>query len=93
MGRHCGWLTAATARKYKDELLATAFIPGIGFDARKSDIHAIYVPELAIDIESEAKRLKKIMDDIGCVNIFISEVTLPPTALRLPPPQNPAPRT
>jgi len=73
MGRHCGWLTAATARKYKDELLATAFIPGIGFDARKSDIHAIYVPELAIDIESEAKRLKKIMDDIGCVNIFISE--------------------
>mmetsp|Transcript_22543 Transcript_22543/g.51744 ORF Transcript_22543/g.51744 Transcript_22543/m.51744 type:complete len:464 (-) Transcript_22543:191-1582(-) len=73
MGRHCGWLTAATARKYKDGLAATVCMPGIGFDSKKLDVHACYVPELAINIDQEANRLKKIMDDTGNVNIFISE--------------------
>merc|ERR1711953_86939 len=35
--------------------------------------HAVYLPEMSIDIEAEASRLKGIMDEFDCVNIFISE--------------------
>mmetsp|Transcript_36412 Transcript_36412/g.89652 ORF Transcript_36412/g.89652 Transcript_36412/m.89652 type:complete len:461 (+) Transcript_36412:50-1432(+) len=73
MGRHCGWLTAATAKKYREGLVATVFMPGMGFDQKAADIHAIYVPELAINIDDEAQRLKKLMDQVGNINIFISE--------------------
>ena len=33
----------------------------------------MFLPELALDIEGEAGRLKKVMDEVGCVNIFLSE--------------------
>jgi len=39
----------------------------------RKDVHAIFIPEMAIDIKAEAERLKKIMDEHDCVNIFISE--------------------
>ncbi len=39
----------------------------------KRDIHALYIPEMKIDFEREVARLSKIMNKIGCVNIFISE--------------------
>jgi pyrophosphate--fructose-6-phosphate 1-phosphotransferase len=72
MGRHCGWLTAATALKYR-EGLATQQFAGFGNDPRRWDVHAVFVPELAFDIAQEAKRLKDVMDELGCVNIFLSE--------------------
>ncbi|MDQ1286956.1 MAG: diphosphate-dependent phosphofructokinase [Actinomycetota bacterium] len=72
MGRHCGWLTAATALEYKKWLSQREFT-GFGNLAEKWDVHAVYVPELEIDIDGEAKRLKEIMDEFGGVNIFLSE--------------------
>ena len=33
----------------------------------------MYVPESRVDFESEAVRLRKIMDKYDCVNIFVSE--------------------
>ena len=47
--------------------------PQIGLDRRRWDIHGVYVPEAELDIEAEASRLRTTMDDIGCVNLFISE--------------------
>ena len=73
MGRHCGWLTAATAVKYR-EWLATQEFSGFGGNTQRSwDVHGVYVPELDFDIAAEAERLKAIMDETGCVNVFLSE--------------------
>ena len=48
-------------------------VPEIGLDKRRWDIHAVYVPEMDIDLAAEAERLKAVMDDLGNVNIFPSE--------------------
>ncbi len=73
MGRNCGWLTAATAVKYREWVAAQEF-SGFGNNtAAHWDVHAVYVPELSFDIAAEAERLKKVMDETGCVNIFLSE--------------------
>ncbi|WP_040160823.1 pyrophosphate--fructose-6-phosphate 1-phosphotransferase [Nigerium massiliense] len=73
MGRNCGWLTAATARKYHDWVKETQWLPEIGLDPKAWDIHAVYVPEREIDLAAEAERLHKVMDEVSCVNMFISE--------------------
>ena len=73
MGRNCGWLTAATAVKYREWLDQQAWNPGIGLDRRGWDVHAVFVPEMAFDIAAEAQRLLAVMDEVGCVNIFLSE--------------------
>jgi len=73
MGRSCGWLTAYTAHVYNDYLHEVDFVPEMGLTRERKDVHAIYIPEMDVDIEGESKRLKAIMDDIDCVNIFISE--------------------
>jgi pyrophosphate--fructose-6-phosphate 1-phosphotransferase len=73
MGRNCGWLTAATARVYHDWVKQAHFAEWLENSAQRWDIHGIYVPEMALDIEAEAARLKAIMDRQGCVNLFISE--------------------
>ena len=73
MGRRSGWLTAETARRYRQRLAERSFVPEIGNDARRWDVHAVYVPEVHIDLESEGRRLAKIMDELGCVTIFIAE--------------------
>ena len=73
MGRNCGWLTAATAAKYR-EWLDTQEFAGFGDNTRRSwELHGVYVPELGFDIAAEAERLKAIMDETGCVNVFLSE--------------------
>ena len=72
MGRNCGWLTAATAAKYR-EWLGTQEFAGFGNDARRWDVHAVFVPELGFDLAEEAQRLTAVMDELGCVNIFLSE--------------------
>jgi len=73
MGRNCGWLTAATARKYREWLDTREWLPEIGLDRRAWDVHGVYVPEVELHIEAEAERLRTVMDEVGCVNLFISE--------------------
>jgi diphosphate-dependent phosphofructokinase len=73
MGRNCGWLTAATAAKHREWVAQQEWNPGIGLDAARWDVHAVYVPELELDIDAEAARLRKVMDETDCVNIFLSE--------------------
>ena len=73
MGRHCGWLTAATAAEYHRWVGEQEYVPGIGNDPRRWDVHAVFVPERPIDLQAEAARLRSVMDEIGCVNVFLSE--------------------
>jgi diphosphate-dependent phosphofructokinase len=73
MGRNCGWLTAATAKVYRDRLRQMEFLPLLNLDRPHKDVDAIYIPEVAIDIQAEARRLKQVMDRKDCVNIFVSE--------------------
>jgi pyrophosphate--fructose-6-phosphate 1-phosphotransferase len=73
MGRNCGWLTAATALEYRKQIANLNFVSEIGCSMDEIDVHAVFIPEMEINIEAEAARLSKIMDKIDCVNIFISE--------------------
>lgn len=73
MGRHCGWLTAATARDYLRRLDGGAFVPGLGLSRDRLSVHGVYLPELTLDIAAETKRLRAIMDRQDNVNIFVSE--------------------
>ena len=73
MGRNCGWLTAATAEAYRKRLKTQKFIPDFNLGIDHKELDAVYVPELAIDLEAEAARIKKSMDKFDCVTIFLSE--------------------
>ncbi len=74
MGRNCGWLTAFSAIYYHKMLKRRIkFVPEFGLTRERQDVHAVYVPEAKVDFESEAKRLRKIMDEHDGVNIFVSE--------------------
>jgi len=73
MGRNCGWLTAATAQEYRSRLNEKQFLSSFFIQKDYWDIDAIYIPEMAIDIELESKRLMARMNEKDCVNIFLSE--------------------
>ncbi|KAA5538978.1 pyrophosphate--fructose-6-phosphate 1-phosphotransferase [Roseiconus nitratireducens] len=73
MGRNCGWLTAATANEYRKRLEELDFLPQTGLSRDRKEVHGVYVPEMGFDLESEANRLRAIMDASDCVNLFISE--------------------
>ena len=73
MGRHCGWLTAHTARDYRDRLNRRDFLPELMVSRDRWDIDAIFIPEEDMDLESEFDRLKGVMDEKDGVNIFLSE--------------------
>ena len=73
MGRHCGWLTAATAAEYRGWLDGRDWLPEIGLGRPGWDVHGVYVPEAAFDLDTESARLKKIMGEVGSVNLFVSE--------------------
>jgi pyrophosphate--fructose-6-phosphate 1-phosphotransferase len=73
MGRNCGWLTAAAAADYRKLIAGENYLPEMGCAQEKIDVHAIFIPEMEINIEAEAARLNKVMDKNDCVNIFISE--------------------
>lgn len=73
MGRDCGYLTAATARNYRESLKTRATVPQLGLHFEKLDVHAVFIPEIPIDIEAEAARLSKVMENSEVVNIFVSE--------------------
>ncbi len=73
MGRHCGWLTAATATAYRKWLDSQEWLPEFGLSREAWDVHAVYVPEAAFDLEAESARLQEVMDTVGNVTIFLSE--------------------
>ena len=73
MGRHCGWLTAATAAEYRSWLDTREWLPEIGLGRPGWDVHGVYVPEAVFNLDAESSRLKKIMDEVGSVNLFLSE--------------------
>ena len=73
MGRACGYLTAQAADYYRTWLDTQEWAPSLGLSKERWDVHAVFLPEMAIDLKGEAKRLKGIMDEVGNVNIFLSE--------------------
>ena len=73
MGRHCGWLTYETARIYTERLEQKVFVEALGFPKDKFSIHGIYVPEIEFDLEAEVQRLQPVFDNLGCLNLFVSE--------------------
>ncbi len=73
MGRHSGWLTAGTTRDYLRFVDNSVFAPGLGLSADKWSVHGVYIPELEFNLEAEADRLAGVMDQMGNVNIFVSE--------------------
>jgi len=73
MGRNCGWLTAATARAYRERLEQRSFFPELLIDKKRWDIDAVFIPESDFDMGTEVKRLRKRMDEKDGVNIFLSE--------------------
>jgi pyrophosphate--fructose-6-phosphate 1-phosphotransferase len=73
MGRNCGWLTAATALAHHKWVRQAKFAEWVDNSADRWDLHGVFIPERPFDIAEEAKRLRKIMDEQDCVNLFISE--------------------
>ncbi len=73
MGRSCGWLTAATAVEYRNLLDRQSWLPALGLNRAAFEVHGIFIPEMAIDLAAEAARLRAVMDQVDCVNIFVSE--------------------
>lgn len=73
MGRNCGYLTAQSAAFYRKWLKTQEWAPTIGLSEERWDIHGVFLPEMSFDIDKEAARLRAIMDEIGNVNIFLSE--------------------
>lgn len=76
MGRDSGYLTAKTAFYYRQVLSEQKFASPLFPSSRASrDVHAIWIPELKLDLVAEGARLKKLMDEYGCVNVFFGEGT------------------
>ena len=77
MGRNCGWLTYKTAQCYrkmlKEMVRKGLFLDEFGQTMGRQDVHAVYIPECAIDFKAEAARLSKVMDKYDAVNVFVSE--------------------
>jgi diphosphate-dependent phosphofructokinase len=73
MGRHCGWLTAATARAYIQDTRNNEYVEGFMMNTQMKNIDGLYLPEMAFDLEAEAERLRGIMDTCGFVTLFVSE--------------------
>lgn len=82
MGRSCGWLTAATAEAYRKRMDRLEWLPEMGLSSERKDVHAIFIPEMSLDIHAEAKRLRRIMDQHDNVNIFLSEGAGVPSILK-----------
>lgn len=75
MGRDSGYLTAATAKAYRERLALQKFVSGFGNAKEARDVHAIWIPEVELDMDKEGERLSKLMDKYGNVNIFFGEGT------------------
>ncbi|PDT42454.1 MULTISPECIES: pyrophosphate--fructose-6-phosphate 1-phosphotransferase [Sinorhizobium] len=73
MGRHCGWLTAATARAYIQLAAGKDYVDGFMMNEQLKNIDGLYLPEVKFDLEAEAERLRQTMDRNGYVTLFVSE--------------------
>jgi pyrophosphate--fructose-6-phosphate 1-phosphotransferase len=73
MGRNCGWLTAATAQGYESLLDHMIFLPELGLGRERREVHGLFIPEMAIDVQAEAARLRLVMDRLDAVNLLVSE--------------------
>lgn len=73
MGRDSGYLTAATAKQYRERLGKKSFSPSFSTLRESRDIHAVWIPEVPLDITKEGERLKALMDKYGNVNVFLCE--------------------
>ncbi len=73
MGRHCGWLTAATARAYIQDTKGRDYVEGLMMNTQLKNIDGMYLPEIAFDLEGRGARLRKIMEKTGFVTIFVTE--------------------
>ncbi|MGV9183031.1 pyrophosphate--fructose-6-phosphate 1-phosphotransferase [Arcanobacterium canis] len=73
MGRNCGYLAAQATENYHAWVKEQQWLPEAGLSAERWDVHALYLPEIHFDLDVEASRLRKIMDEQGNVNIFLSE--------------------
>jgi len=73
MGRNCGWLTAATAKKYREKLSQRPFADELLISKERWDVDAVYIPEEEMDFDLECDRLNELMEKKDGVNIFFSE--------------------
>ena len=73
MGRDCGWLTAGTARAYRERLERREWYPELLISRERWDVDAVWIPEMDIDLDSEIARLRERKDRNDCVHIFLSE--------------------
>lgn len=73
MGRNCGWLTAESARRYLKHLDEMEFLEDLGPEKSHKSIHAVYLPEMKLDLKHEAERITKVLDTNRGANIFLSE--------------------
>ncbi|MEC9343087.1 MAG: pyrophosphate--fructose-6-phosphate 1-phosphotransferase [Pseudomonadota bacterium] len=73
MGRDSGWLTAATARAYRERLRGAEFLPEFNLPQAYLALDAVYVPESPFDVAAEGERLAAVMADKGAVSVFVSE--------------------
>jgi pyrophosphate--fructose-6-phosphate 1-phosphotransferase len=73
MGRHSGWLTAATALAHHQWVQSAPFAEWLYNSAARWDVHGVFVPERPFDIAEETRRLRVVMDEQDGVNLFISE--------------------
>ncbi|NNE91735.1 MAG: pyrophosphate--fructose-6-phosphate 1-phosphotransferase [Verrucomicrobiales bacterium] len=73
MGRHCGWLTAHAAYDYRLGLQTYDWLPEALLHHSRWDVDAVWVPEMAVDLDAEVDRLKRKMDEHDSVNVFLSE--------------------
>jgi len=70
------WTAAEQGARYFQNVVLIEhreLLAGIGLSKERLDVHGIFIPEMGINIEAEAKRLKGVMDEVDNVNIFISE--------------------
>jgi pyrophosphate--fructose-6-phosphate 1-phosphotransferase len=73
MGRHCGWLAAATAYDYHNGLDEFPWFPELLLDRDRWDIDAVFLPEMDMDFDAECERLRQRMDQTDKVHVFLSE--------------------
>ena len=66
-------MVSSHGEKYHGRLKTKPWLPEIGLSRERHDVHAVYLPELEIDLDAEAARLSKIMDEHGNVIVFLSE--------------------
>ena len=78
MGRNSGWLAAKTADYYcniaEEKKQKIKIADSLAFyNPKRFDIHGLYIPETLVSFDDEIDRLQRIIKDIGCINIFVSE--------------------